>query len=306
MDIDNSGLLDFDEFAGCCSRLGLGEEDVDVDINEQFQKMDKDQTGFIDYGEFRQCILGEKVQKLSVNKLRTVFSEADFNDSGALDFEQFANACNWVQFGTLQTEDLRAHFDRVDLDKSGAIDFNEFVFCVLGKANLAPVLTDAEADADANEEELEASDEAFVDDEKQSGVSSPTTSRSSWFRKSSKKSSTKQLDMAGTLKAPAASMFGGVIDDVLRRPECKHEFNAVHEAINALLRKALYVQHLDTMKEFEQIDAETNLLLLMPKKKRPRDFHVRLEKIVKKRMLLFAERDIKMNRDESPLPSIDL
>ena len=112
---------------------------LNFDNNEyqtEFNKANKNNTGFMDYAEFRCMILGKKAKKLTPNILRLIFDETDTDKNGTLDFDEFIHLCKRMGFGLLTNEtskDMRQYFNTVDIDKNGRIDFKEFVYAILGK-----------------------------------------------------------------------------------------------------------------------------------------------------------------------------
>ena len=136
VDANKDEVLDFDEFQACCTKLRM-DLDGSFDAKKEFVKADADDTGYLDFGEFRVAILsflsGRKVQKLTEKKLKRIFKKVDTDGTGVLNFKEFTTICRVLRFGATHDtrKDIRTYFKEVDTDGSGFISFEELKKAIL-------------------------------------------------------------------------------------------------------------------------------------------------------------------------------
>lgn len=129
VDINNSGLLDLNEFKKAVKLLGYNN---DLDPKREFKRIDSDQSGFLDYEEFRRAMLGRGTKEITLLKLKKVFKKLDRNRNKTMEFDEFKLAARYIGFGSIGGEnDLKELFEKVDTNESGVIDWKEFVTAVL-------------------------------------------------------------------------------------------------------------------------------------------------------------------------------
>ncbi|XP_035794799.1 troponin C, isoallergen Bla g 6.0101-like [Anopheles albimanus] len=90
-DVDESGLIEFDEFIELASNYVEPEEDYDVlraELREVFMLYDKDGKGFIPVDAFK-GILRELDGAVPETELDDIVDEIDADGSGTVDFEEF-------------------------------------------------------------------------------------------------------------------------------------------------------------------------------------------------------------------------
>lgn len=135
IDEDNTGMLDIDEFTYCCEMLRM-DLDENFDAQKLFIRTDEDDSGYVDFAEYRSAILtfltGEKIKNLTPERLKRIFEMTDEDGSGFLDFTEFKKACEVLQFGLLDTKkDLKKYFEDIDTDASGLISYEELTKSIL-------------------------------------------------------------------------------------------------------------------------------------------------------------------------------
>lgn len=89
VDQEDTGELDFEEFALLASRFVEVEEDVEAvtaELREAFRLYDKEGKGYLTVAVFRE-ILRELDDKLSKDDLDQMIEEIDADGSGTVDFE---------------------------------------------------------------------------------------------------------------------------------------------------------------------------------------------------------------------------
>lgn len=90
-DVDESDMLEFDEFVQLASNYVEPEEDYDAlrkELREVFMMYDKDGKGFIPLDSFKQ-ILRELDGAVPEEELDDIIDEIDADGSGTVDFEEF-------------------------------------------------------------------------------------------------------------------------------------------------------------------------------------------------------------------------
>lgn len=105
VDEDDTGELDFEEFALLASRFVEVEEDVEAvtaELREAFRLYDKEGKGYLTVAVFRE-ILRELDDKLSKDDLDQMIEEIDADGSGTVDFEGMSTKF-LCQFGTNRYE----------------------------------------------------------------------------------------------------------------------------------------------------------------------------------------------------------
>jgi len=90
VDVDGSGELDFEEFAGLAAKF-MVEEDAEAmqhELKEAFRLYDKEGNGYITTATLRE-ILRELDDKMTEEDLKNVIEEIDTDGSGTVDFDEF-------------------------------------------------------------------------------------------------------------------------------------------------------------------------------------------------------------------------
>ncbi|KAF1345104.1 putative calmodulin [Delphinella strobiligena] len=87
IDVDNNGVIEFDEFFAIMSRK-VKTSDTDSELREAFRIFDRDGSGTINADELRDVMkaLGEDLSSAEIDEM---IKEADKNGDGSIDYEEF-------------------------------------------------------------------------------------------------------------------------------------------------------------------------------------------------------------------------
>lgn len=118
-DADGSGEIDVDELVSLMRKIGRPVRGVEAKI--AFSLMDEDNSGSIDFAEFKSWFEWMRDGDLTINRL---FDIIDKDGSGSLDQEEVG----WMLSNLLGGEapDIEAVMAEMDADASGAVDQVEF------------------------------------------------------------------------------------------------------------------------------------------------------------------------------------
>ncbi|KAL9240639.1 hypothetical protein vseg_014836 [Gypsophila vaccaria] len=123
MDIDENGLLDFDELK--VGLLKLGYNHPDPDIHFILEAADVDGNGSLDFGEF--LALSIHIRKMDDDRhLLRAFNHFDKDSNGYIDFEDLKKELISHEFAADSDQVIRDIIFDTDLDKDGQISYKEF------------------------------------------------------------------------------------------------------------------------------------------------------------------------------------
>ncbi|KAK3584644.1 hypothetical protein CHS0354_003931 [Potamilus streckersoni] len=104
----------------------LGQNPTEKNLADMMTRIDKDNSGFVDYNEYCDLIkaFSKPIKVLEV-ELREAFRFFDKDRNGSLDAKELRKAL--LSLGDpLGEEDLHELFALMDLDKNGKVDVDEF------------------------------------------------------------------------------------------------------------------------------------------------------------------------------------
>ena len=130
LDKEQTGVISEREFMEAIQLLGMyGEQKR---ILKDWERSDLDGNGYLDYVEFRRCILqiGDE-PRVGIWNLMQMFDRMDTDRVGAVTFDQFQAACLALGFG--RNEDLRTYFEEQESSSSGRIAFKDFFEILTGR-----------------------------------------------------------------------------------------------------------------------------------------------------------------------------
>ena len=127
-DTDNDGTISVDEMAPALRSLGI---DVsDTKLKEMIAKIDLDQSGTIDYQEFKvyyHTLIQEKIKRvLDWKYIQMTFEKYDSDSSGFLDINEFSYALKKMA-SNISNDDIKAILHLIDTSGDMQIEFDEFV-----------------------------------------------------------------------------------------------------------------------------------------------------------------------------------
>ena len=132
-DADQSGSIELDELMPALARLEMPTDRTQC--QQIFNRYDKDGSGSIDLGEFRQLVAEIRAFKArlapkAVDDIETQWLEADEDRSGSIDGRELHSALQGLGLNTTYDQSLEV-MKRYDTDKSGTLDRDEFRRLVL-------------------------------------------------------------------------------------------------------------------------------------------------------------------------------
>ena len=98
----------------------------DEEVEEMFNKVDTDKSGFIDYSEFVVAAMNEN-QLTSNEKLQAAFKMFDKDNSGSISAEEIREVLSFGGTNPLSKEAIDAIIKQVDENGDGDISYEEFV-----------------------------------------------------------------------------------------------------------------------------------------------------------------------------------
>lgn len=124
-DLDESGLLDFDEFCKMVRELEQGEFTM-AELRRRFEELDVNKNGRIDRHEFIQFSLFESLGR-SAGRVVDLFISMDRDRNNAVDKKEFRKAIRALGFSPdfYLDRDVDAVFAALDEDGSGTMDMKE-------------------------------------------------------------------------------------------------------------------------------------------------------------------------------------
>ena len=127
-DTDNDGTISVDEMAPALRSLGI---DVsDTKLKEMIAKIDSDQSGTIDYHEFKvyyHALFEEKIKRgLDWKYIQMTFEKYDADSSGFLDIDEFSYALKKMA-PNINNDDIKSILHLIDTSGDMKIEFDEFV-----------------------------------------------------------------------------------------------------------------------------------------------------------------------------------
>ena len=136
-DLDNDGMLDFDEF---CAMVKYRETTkyTEAQLREKFKELDDDGSGKVDLPEFIAYSLRDSLRK-SKGRAIDLFRVWDEDDSGYIDKNEFGKAIVALGF-VAGREDIGKVFDMLDEDGSGEIEYKELAQILKAKPAAAAPL----------------------------------------------------------------------------------------------------------------------------------------------------------------------
>ena len=129
-DKDGNGKLDMQEVKeGYLEHYGKIMSDQEVE--DMFNSVDTDRSGFIDYSEF--VVAATAQQNLtSQEKLQAAFRLFDKDNSGKISPEEIREVLCFGDSGSISVEAVDAIIKQVDENGDGEIEFEEFVAMMKG------------------------------------------------------------------------------------------------------------------------------------------------------------------------------
>lgn len=97
----------------------------DEEVEEMFNKVDTDKSGFIDYSEFVVAAMNEN-QLTSNEKLQAAFKMFDKDNSGSISADEIREVLSFGGTNPLSKEAIDAIIKQVDENGDGEISFEEF------------------------------------------------------------------------------------------------------------------------------------------------------------------------------------
>lgn len=96
VDVDQNGVIDFDEFVGLMKNHLYADDSVptvEAEMLEAFRVFDRNGDGFITEEELRQALLnlGERITE---EELKEMIAEADKDGNGLIDYQEFIDMMN--------------------------------------------------------------------------------------------------------------------------------------------------------------------------------------------------------------------
>ena len=98
----------------------------DEEVEEMFNKVDTDKSGFIDYSEFVVAAMNEN-QLTSNEKLQAAFKMFDKDGSGSISADEIREVLSFGGTNPLSKEAIDAIIKQVDENGDGDISYEEFV-----------------------------------------------------------------------------------------------------------------------------------------------------------------------------------
>jgi calcium-dependent protein kinase len=98
----------------------------DEEVEEMFNKVDTDKSGFIDYSEFVVAAMNEN-QLTSNEKLQAAFKMFDKDNSGSISADEIREVLSFGGTNPLSKESIDAIIKQVDENGDGDISYEEFV-----------------------------------------------------------------------------------------------------------------------------------------------------------------------------------
>jgi len=98
----------------------------DEEVEEMFNKVDTDKSGFIDYSEFVVAAMNEN-QLTSNEKLQAAFKMFDKDNSGSISADEIREVLSFGGTNPLSKEAIDAIIKQVDENGDGDISYEEFV-----------------------------------------------------------------------------------------------------------------------------------------------------------------------------------
>ena len=98
----------------------------DEEVEDMFNKVDTDKSGFIDYSEFVVAAMNEN-QLTSNEKLQAAFKMFDKDNSGSISADEIREVLSFGGTNPLSKESIDAIIKQVDENGDGDISYEEFV-----------------------------------------------------------------------------------------------------------------------------------------------------------------------------------
>lgn len=106
----------------------LGQSPTDVEVQHIMQRLDKDQSGDVQFEAFYELMMEkhEQYEKMTLkDELMEIFREFDRNDDGLISISELRQVMNSVG-EPLSDEELAAMIQVADTTQSGTVNFEQF------------------------------------------------------------------------------------------------------------------------------------------------------------------------------------
>jgi len=123
-DKDGDGLITLEELATVMR--SLGQNPTDDELKEMIKEVDTDQSGTIDFEEFKQMMTKQMKSEHSVEEIKEVFRVFDKDNSGKISAAELRQVLTTVG-QTLRDEEIDEVLKEADINGNGQIDYNDFV-----------------------------------------------------------------------------------------------------------------------------------------------------------------------------------
>ena len=124
IDVDGDGVLSREDIRKAYN-VHLGRNLTNEDIDDIFQRVDTDLSGFIDYPEFLAAGISHSTMCSNL-KLQQGFALFDKDGGGSIEVDELKEVLN--ANGDFQDEEIEQIAREADLNGDGEISFEEFIY----------------------------------------------------------------------------------------------------------------------------------------------------------------------------------
>lgn len=124
LDKNGDGLLSKEEIIEGYTKT-MGKKKAEIEVEAIFERIDSDQSGFIDYNEFLTACMDKK-DKFSTIKLQQAFALFDRDGDGFITSEEICKTLGGGQSEEVDKQSWEDIIKQVDENGDGKVSFTEF------------------------------------------------------------------------------------------------------------------------------------------------------------------------------------